>query len=257
VLARWLARVWLSVSELATEQNPAVSDSADWVFARVPRRRRDVVLDVAAGTGGAGRSLAGEVHQVIALDTDPTRLQTARAEALGAGVENVLYMSGDAGSLPFLDASFRLVLCGFAVHGFSDPRVELAEIRRVLQPRGWLGLADLVVSEDAAVAERQNRIERRRDPAHTRALSASELQDTVARLGYEVVGAETHELRRPVDAWLELAGTPEAPASEIRAELSAEADGGSATGLAPRVEADGSLSVLHTLTSLLVLNRDV
>lgn len=236
--------------------NRVLTDSSDWVFTRIPRTRRDVVLDVAAGTGLGARAVAGEVKQVIALDATDAMLEVGRSEAVAAGIENIVFMHGDAASLPFLADSFRIVLCRFALHHFGDPRVQLGEIKRVLQPRGWLGLADLVVSEDPAVAQCQNRIERLRDPSHVRALSASELQDTLVRLGYEVTGADTREVRRPLDAWLAQTEAPAAAVSEIGALLMADVAGNQPTGLAPRVEADGSLSFVHTLTSLLVLNRD-
>jgi SAM-dependent methyltransferase len=247
-----------AVSERADRgANGVQADSAEWAFARVPRRPRDVVLDVGAGNGLGGRSLAGEVRQVIVVGASETSVEAGRAEAAAAGIANIVFMRGDAASLPFPDKAFRVVLSRCALHHFPDPSAELSEIRRVMEPRGWLGLADLVASEHRTVAARQNRIERLRDPSHARALSASELQDTVVRCGYEVTGAETREVRRPLDAWLEQTGTPARAAAEIRTLLRAEADGGEPTGLAPQLEPDGSLSFAHTLTSLLVLNRDV
>ena len=229
---------------------------SDWGIESIPHSRRDTVLDVAAGTGRAGRALAGGVREVIALDADATALERGREEASAAGIENILFIRGDAAALPFLDASFRVVLCRFALHRFADPLGPLREIKRVLAPHGWLGLADLVVSEYAAVAERQNRIERLRDPAFIHAWSASELQDRLVRLGFEVAGAETREARRSLEGWLEQTRTPAGAAEEIRTLVQAELDGGATTGLTPRVESDANLSIGHTHTSLLVLNRD-
>jgi ubiquinone/menaquinone biosynthesis C-methylase UbiE len=212
------------------------------------------VLDVAAGTGVGARALAPDVRQVIALDATEAMLALGARETRAAGIENILFMRGDAAALPFLDDSFQTVLCRFALHHFPDPRGALSEMRRVLAPRGWLGLADLVVSEDAAVAERQNTIGRLADPAYAGALSASALQDTLVRLGFEVAGAETRATRQAVDAWL--ASTPAADAAEIRARLEADLEGGEPTGLAPQRGPDGAVSVTRVLTSLLVLNPD-
>jgi ubiquinone/menaquinone biosynthesis C-methylase UbiE len=240
--------------ELSSRHHHHPSQDADWVFAAVPRTRRDLVLDVAAGTGAAARSLAADVRQVIALDVTEAMLAEGAREAREAGVENILFMRGDAAALPFLDDSFATVLCRFALHHFPDPRVQLAEIKRVLAPRGWLGLADLVVAEDPAVAQRQNAIGRLANASYTGALSASALQDTLVRSGFEVAGAETRETRRPAGEWL--ATTPAPDAAEICAQLEAELNGGERTGLSPRREPDGSLSVARVLTSLLVLNPD-
>jgi SAM-dependent methyltransferase len=183
-------------------------------------------------------------------------LELGRSEAVAAGVENMLFLRGDGTSLPFLDGTFAVVLCGFALHHLVDPQAVLSEVKRVLIPHGWLGLADMVVSEDREIAAHQNDLERLRNPSFTRALSASELQDSLARLGYEVTGAETRSSRREVDGWLEQTHTPHSAAAQIRSLLRAELAGGPATGLTPQVEGDGSLTLGHTHTSLLVLNRD-
>ncbi len=227
---------------------PSQGAPQDWACARIPRGRRDLVLDI--GAHPTRRSLAGEVALLITLGGD------SGAETTTGEVANVVHLDGDPSALAFPDASLRVVLWGWQLHRCADPHRQLTEIKRVLEPSGWLGLADLVVSEDPELARAQNRIESLRDPAHVRALSASQLQDTLVRLGYEVAGAQTREVRRPVEAWLEPTVTSDVAADEICALLRADAGGGPPTGLAPRIEADGGVSVTHTLTSLLVLNRD-
>jgi SAM-dependent methyltransferase len=234
--------------------NRVLTVESDWVFATFPRRADHVVLDVAAGTGLGARAVAADVKQVIAVDVTDAMLEVGRAEARAAGVQNILFIRADATDLPFLADSFPRVLFRYALHHFPDPARPLAEIRRVLSPGGWLGLADLVVSEVPAVAARANRIERLRDPSHARALSASALQDTLARGGFEVSGAETREIRRPLATWLAQTRTDAAAAAEIRAMFDADICDGLSTGLSPRLEPDGSYTFTHTLTSLLVLN---
>lgn len=229
-------------------------EAGDWLFARTPRRRSDVLLEV--GSGRYGPALAGDVAQIITVGDDVSALAASQRATAAAGITNITYLHGAAASLPFPDASFRVALCGCELHRSREPRREFAELRRVLERGGWLALADIVVSEDPDVAERQNRIEALADPRHTRALSASELQDTLVRVGYEVTGAETHEVCRPLETWLEQSLTRAGAAEQIRAALAHDAGGGEATGLRPRFAGDGSLTIAHTLTSLLVLNRD-
>ncbi|HET9074402.1 MAG TPA: methyltransferase domain-containing protein [Solirubrobacteraceae bacterium] len=173
---------------------PGRAPDADWRFLQVPRGRRDVVLDLSPEAGG-GLALAPEVHQVILLVSDPARLDEARAHTTAAGSGNILAMTGDPHALPFLEASFTSVLCAGQIHRREDPTALLGEIRRVLQPRGWLGVAEPILSEHAAEAAVQERDLRDRDPGHVRGRSASALQDLLARSGFEVVGAETREAR--------------------------------------------------------------
>ncbi len=51
----------------------------------------------------------------------------------------------------FLDASFDLVICCFAVHHFERPEEQIGEMVRVCRPGGQLAIIDLVT---ATVAHR-------------------------------------------------------------------------------------------------------
>lgn len=98
------------------------------------------LLDVACGTGAVSRAaaVAGCGH-VVGLDSAAGML----ASASGEGVE---WVEGDAAALPFEDASFDAVTCGFGLMFFARPVPALRELRRVLRPGGhlaasvWCGL---------------------------------------------------------------------------------------------------------------------
>ena len=169
----------------------------DWRFLQVPRGRRDLVLDLSPEAGG-GLALADEVRQVILLAGRPDALLEARVRATAAGSDNILAMTGEPAALPFLEGSFSSVLCVDRVHRLEDPAGLLGEIRRVLRPRGWLGLSEPILSEHAAEAAQQERVLHGEDPHHVRGRSASGLQDLLVRSGFEVVGAETREGTGPV-----------------------------------------------------------
>jgi SAM-dependent methyltransferase len=249
-------RAFTAQAEAFADPPPGGVLDPDWVFARLPRTPRDLVLDLAAGTGLGARSLAPEVRACVALDLTDAMLAVGARESRAAGLTNIVFMRGEATALPFLDGAFDIVLMRYALHHFAAPAAPLAEIKRVLRPRGWLGLADMVVSEDPTIAAAQNRIEALRDPSHARALSPSELQAQAVEAGFEVVGLETREVRRPLAAWLEQTATPEARAAEIRELLEADLGGGAPSGLQPQREPGGELSFVHVLSSLMILNRD-
>jgi hypothetical protein len=56
---------------------------------------------------------------------------------------------------------------------------------------------------------------------------------------------ESFEVVRPVDQWLEQSRTPQEAGEQIRAELTAELDGGPPTGLRPELVV-GELSFTHS-----------
>jgi SAM-dependent methyltransferase len=217
--------------------NRLFTTDSEWLFERLPLSLDDLLLDVAAGTGHVARRLAPSVRAVVALDATRAMLEQGRAQA----PPNVLFVQGDAERLPFLDDSFDVVVTRFAVHHFDDPVIQLAEMRRV--SRGRLAVADLIAHPEAA--EAQNRLEKLRDPSHTRML---ELDELAALVGTDDV--EVRDVHRPLGPWLAQTGPPPAAAEEIRAALHDELRGGPATGFRPSLR-DGDLHFVHTMASLI------
>lgn len=99
------------------------------------------VLDVATGRGAVlfpAAQKIGATGQIVGIDLAEGMVQQTSAEVARRGLPNVRVLQMDAEELEFADASFDVVLAGFAL--FFFPRVEqaLAEIYRVLKPGGRL-----------------------------------------------------------------------------------------------------------------------
>ena len=93
-----------------------------------------VVVDLAAGTGKLTRDLVPRFGRVVAVE--PLAEMRAELERRTRGVE---VLAGAAEELPLPDRSADAVLVAQAFHWF-DGRRALAEIARVLRPKGGLGL---------------------------------------------------------------------------------------------------------------------
>ena len=100
------------------------------------------VLDLAAGTGKLTRALAGRFAHVVAVEPDD-----AMRAVLERGVPGVAAYRGFAEQIPLPDSSFDVVFAAEAFHWFDGDRA-LAEIGRVLRPRGGLGLLWNVPRQD-------------------------------------------------------------------------------------------------------------
>ena len=231
-------------------RNQVFTADARWVFERLPLSAQHVVLDVAAGTGHAARQLAATARMVVALDATEAMLARGQAQAAAEGRDNVLFMRGDAAALPFLDGSFDVVVSRFAAHHFEHPEAVVAEMVRCTRPGGHVALVDLVADEDPEVAAEQNRLERLRDPSHTRMLAATEVQALLGEAGVASIDVAVRPLERPLGPWLEQTQADETVRDEIRAALRADVDGGGAvTGFRPRPAADGELWFTQTFAS--------
>jgi ubiquinone/menaquinone biosynthesis methyltransferase len=111
------------------------------------RAREASVLDLCAGTLDLAAIVEEEfpTARVVACDASEKMLALGRAKA--ARVECVV---GDALSLPFGDAEFDAVICGFGVRNISDLRRGLREVRRVLRPAGVFVTLELFRPSGAA-----------------------------------------------------------------------------------------------------------
>jgi ubiquinone/menaquinone biosynthesis C-methylase UbiE len=233
-----------------SERNQVLTTEARWVFDHLPVAADSVVLDVAAGTGHAARQLAATARVVVALDATAAMLTRGQASAAQEGLANVVFMRGDATALPFLDGSFDAVVSRFAAHHFEAPARVVAEMARCTRPGGHVALVDLTAAAHPGIAAEQNRLERLRDPSHTRMLSATELTALLTDAGLELTDVTTRALERPLKPWLDQAETPLKTAAELERALNAELELGepATTGFQPRI-AHGELWFTQTLTA--------
>jgi ubiquinone/menaquinone biosynthesis C-methylase UbiE len=228
-------------------RNQVFTADARWAFDALPRSGDELVLDVAAGTGHAARQLAPSVRAVIALDATAAMLEQGRQAAAEAGLRNVVFARGDAARLPFLDGSFDITVCRFAVHHFEHPEVVIGELRRCTRPGGRVAVVDLVADPDPAVAAEQDRLQRLRDPSHTTMLSRAQLSALLAESGLRVDDVSERALVRPLEPWIEQTAPGDGAAEEIRARLHDELSGAAVTGFGPRAAA-GTDELLFTQT---------
>jgi ubiquinone/menaquinone biosynthesis C-methylase UbiE len=233
------------------EFNQLFTVDSEWLFERLELQPDDLVLDVAAGTGHVARGFAPQVRAVVAVDTTAAMLEAGWIEAKRAALRNIVFMQADAAALPYMDGSFDVVVSRFAVHHFEDPAVQIAEMKRVLRPGGRLAVADLISDPDPEIAERQNQLERLRDPSHTRMLPLDELAELVGGTDVEFRDAE-----RSLEPWLAQTQTKKRAATQIRKALQADLEGGPPTGFRPR-DVGGDPRFLHTMASVIAAGTPV
>jgi hypothetical protein len=129
----------------------------------------------------------------------------------------------DAGSVP--DGPFTLITACLTPTPDADP---VALIRRLLDVcSGRLVVADLVRTR----AGDSGRIERLRDPARTATRTFGDLVELVREAGGETRRMDVFTIERPMEPWFAEA----ADRAQVRAELTAELDGGPKTGARPRL----------------------
>ncbi len=103
----------------------------------------DMVLDIAAGTGEPGLTIAGMLSsgKVISTDLSEDMLAVAKEKATKRNIKNFVTKIADVTELPFDDNSFDAVSCRFGFMFFPDMLLAAKEIVRVLKPGGRVAIA--------------------------------------------------------------------------------------------------------------------
>lgn len=109
------------------------------LIARLGVSPADVVLDLACGTGDFAELCRARGALAIGLDFSEGMLERAAARSGEVGA----WVQGDALRLPFRDGAFTVAVSGFALRNFESIPPVLAELARVLDRGGRLGLLEV------------------------------------------------------------------------------------------------------------------
>ena len=101
------------------------------------------VLEIAPGPGFFCIELAkfGD-YRITGLDISKSFVEVARKQAAGAGLK-IDFRLGNAADMPFEDETFDVTFCQAAFKNFSEPVQAIAEMYRVLRPKGAAVIVDL------------------------------------------------------------------------------------------------------------------
>jgi ubiquinone/menaquinone biosynthesis C-methylase UbiE len=101
------------------------------------------VLDVAAGTGEPGLTIASHLNdgKVISTDLAEGMLEAAQENAKKRAIKNFETIVCDVSTLPFADNTFDAISCRFGFMFFPDMLLAIKEMTRVLKPGGKIATA--------------------------------------------------------------------------------------------------------------------
>jgi ubiquinone/menaquinone biosynthesis C-methylase UbiE len=171
------------------------------------------VLEICAGTGYTAR-LVARAHpgaQIHALDLSAEMLAVGKRRAAAERLDGVKFVHGDAGSLPFADDHFDVVMSSYGLHEIPTAvrTAAIAEAARVLRQGGRL----LVVDLDAP-ARRSRLFDayiRAVEKPHAREVLGRGLVDALGQAGFDVA-VHCPAQSRPIAFQLIDARTAGAPA---------------------------------------------
>ena len=138
-----IAKMFDTISNEYDDLNRVISFGIDikWrkkVVQIISKKKPTNVLDIATGTGDLAINLTQtDASQIIGLDISEGMLDVGRKKIAKKQLDNTIEMVvGDSENLPFDDNSFDAITVAFGVRNFEHLEIGLAEILRVLKPKG-------------------------------------------------------------------------------------------------------------------------
>jgi ubiquinone/menaquinone biosynthesis C-methylase UbiE len=108
------------------------------IIRKLTPQGNDYVLDIAAGTGEPGLTIAAMLNngKVIITDLAEGMLEVARENAVQRGIKNIETVVCDVSELPFQDNTFDVISCRMGFMFFPEMLMAAKEMIRVLKPEG-------------------------------------------------------------------------------------------------------------------------
>ena len=120
-----------------------------FTFTQIPAELRATgrILEVGCGTGTGLNFLSRLEPEARFVGLDLSQPTIAVANSRFSRLDRLSFVQGDAENLPFENGEFDAVICVESSHNYPDFPRFLAEVHRVLKPRGRLSLVDLFTQE--------------------------------------------------------------------------------------------------------------
>ena len=205
------------------------AEYTNYLIERIGAKGNEHALEVAAGTCICGRALAPFVKDITCLDLTEEMLAQGKKLAEESRIENIYFQTGNAEDLPYEAETFDLVITRLSFHHFTDPEKPFQEMQRVL-----MVVWDMEATEES-LREIDDKIEKLRDPSHTRILSREEFEKMFEK-DFMLQCEESTLVPVNLKSWMELTDTSEDVQKEIVDLMKNDLAGGNKTGFSPYVK---------------------
>ena len=118
-------------------------DVAEEVSAQISSGR---LLDIGTGPGYVPFEIAKRAPglEIVGIDLSPGMVEIAEKQAKELGLsDRVTFKAANAGSLPFEDGQFDLIISTLSLHHWLKPAEYIKELHRVLKKNGQIWLYDI------------------------------------------------------------------------------------------------------------------
>ena len=105
--------------------------------------KASTAVEIGPGEGQYLLELAQQFKQVFAIDNSKQMLELAEANAAKQNINNIEFIHGTAGSQTYEKTRADIAVCNMVLHHIASPKNAIADIANLLNPNGYMLLAEL------------------------------------------------------------------------------------------------------------------
>ena len=187
--------------EYASSESHMHGKDLDLLISMLDLKKNYKALDVGTGPGFVAFELSNKVAVSVGLDINEHMLDIAVRKAEDDNKSNVVFVKGDALSMPFPDNVFDVVSCRRVAHHIKDKKKFIEDVWRVLKKGGKFGITDLL-KPMGDKKDLFNKFEKARDTSY---ISSESLDYWFKRLkenAFQVDNFKTFEMKETFESWL-------------------------------------------------------
>ncbi|MGC8533220.1 MAG: class I SAM-dependent methyltransferase [Candidatus Parvarchaeum sp.] len=187
--------------EYASSESHMHGKDLDLLISMLDLKKSYKVLDVGTGPGFVAFEISGKVAISLGLDINEHMLEIAVRKAENEDYNNVIFVRGDALSMPFPDNVFDAVTCRRVAHHIKEKRKFIEEVWRVLKKGGKFGITDLL-KPTGDKKDIFNKFEKARDTSYISSESLDYWFKLLKENAFEVDNFKTFETKETFQSWL-------------------------------------------------------
>ena len=187
--------------EYASSESHMHGKDLDLLISMLDLKKNYKALDVGTGPGFVAFEMSAKVAVSVGLDMNEHMLDIAVRKAEDDNKSNVIFVKGDALSMPFPDNVFDIVSCRRVAHHIKDKKRFIEEAWRVLKKGGKFGITDLLKPMNDK-KDLFNKFEKARDTSYISSESLDYWFKLLKENAFQVDNFKTFEMKETFESWL-------------------------------------------------------
>lgn len=180
-------------------------ENKQWILEHI--KPTDVVLDIGCNDGSISKLVAKKCRELVGIDVNKEILEVAEKRLKRAKLKNFkLQIVNAENALPFKNGQFDVVVAIDVIEHISQYEKAIADINRILKPKGKFLLAVPNVETSWKKMQKDAGLFYYSDPDHKIEFTSSQIKKILEKQNFKVVSLDTTVFDTPLAPLIDILG---------------------------------------------------